>query len=292
MSFRPGIFDAHCDTLVRKATGSDFIEGSDRIMVDLPGLLESGVRHQVMAVCVEAHPGMESVTWERALSNYAMLKVTEKPVFFFALEGCLPIWEGWELPEKPLVASLTWNGDSPYGGGIGSVLGLSDQGYDLVRELHRQGTALDVSHLNDRTRADLLRKDLPLCATHCNARRLCEGRGRNLPDHDLRAIAASGGVTGVTFVPDFLEEDGSKATVESIVNHVEYIAELTSVDSVGFGSDFDGVQTLPPGITGAVSWGRVIDALENRGWPREDIEKVAGGNWRRFFELENHRRNQ
>jgi membrane dipeptidase len=160
---------------------------------------------------------------------------------------------------------------------------LTDPGRELAMEFAGNGTAIDVSNLNDRSRASLIRTGLPLCATHCNARRLCQGKGRNLPDHDLRAIAETGGVIGVTFVPDFLEDKGGDATIESVVNHIEYIAELTSLDSVGFGSDFDGIETLPSGITGAGSWPRVIDALQGRGWSPEDISKVAGDNWRRFF---------
>lgn len=289
---KPGIFDAHCDTLLKRSSSEGFTTGTSETHVDLPRLLESGVRDQVMAVCIEPYAGREKELWDRGISLFSRLGITEKPVLHFALEGCLALWEGWELPFHPLVASLTWNGDNPYAGGIGSSMDLTDHGRKLARQLVSEGTALDVSHLNDRSRKSLLKTGLPVCATHCNARKLCFGNGRNLPDEDLRAIADTGGVIGVTFVPDFLEEDGSRATIESIVNHAEYIAEATSMDSVGFGSDFDGITSLPPGITGAESWHRVIHALENRGWSREDIEKATGGNWRRFFNLENQRRNR
>lgn len=283
---KPAIFDAHCDTLVRSSTADGFVGGNESTQVDLPRLLESGVRHQVMAVCIEPYKGREKEMWERGLTNFEKLRVTEKPVLHFALEGCLAIWESWELPFHPLVASLTWNGDNPYAGGIGSSMDLTDEGRKLALKFTEQRTALDVSHLNDCSRRSLLKTGLRVCATHCNARKLCIGKGRNLPDHDIREIAEGGGVIGITFVPDFLHDDGESATIESIVNHAEYIAELTSINSVGFGSDFDGIDKLPAGITGAESWNRVIDALENRGWSREDIEKTAGGNWRRFFELE------
>jgi membrane dipeptidase len=272
---------------LRKATGHSFTTGTTDTHIDLPRLLESGVRNQVMAVCIEAYKGREKAMWERGIANFQKLRITEKPELHFAMEGCLAVWEGWELPFHPLVASLTWNGDNPYAGGIGSSMDLSDHGRKLAREFVNRGTAVDVSHLNDRSRNSLIKTGLPLCATHCNARKLCVSNGRNLPDDDLKAIAETGGVVGVTFVPDFLEKEGSKATIESIINHVEYIAEITTIDSVGFGSDFDGTEHLPPGITGAESWHRVIDALENRGWSPENIQKVTGGNWRSFFKLEN-----
>jgi microsomal dipeptidase-like Zn-dependent dipeptidase len=284
---KPGIFDAHCDTLVNIHQTCDFTQGCESLQTDLPRLLEAGVRHQVMAICVEPYKGREKEIWTRGTENFLQLGVTEKPVLHFAIEGCLPISMGWELPCRPLVASLTWNGDNPYAGGIGSSMGLNDSGRKLAQRFSREGTALDVSHLNSGSRSSLLKMGMPVCATHCNAERLCMGVGRNLPDGDIREIAALGGVIGITFVPDFLEEDGSTATIESVINHVEYVAELTSVDNVGFGSDFDGTLKLPPGIHGAQSWHRVIAALENRGWGSLDIEKVAGENWKRFFGIVN-----
>lgn len=286
MKYAP-VFDSHCDTLARTQAGELFITGSENNHIDLPRLLESGVRDQVMAICCEAYKGREEELWNRGITNFEKFQVTEKPRLHFAIEGCLAIYKGWDLPFHPLVASLTWNGDNPYAGGIGSCMNLSEPGRTLVKKFVLQNTAIDVSHLNDTSRTSLLKMGYPVCATHCNARKLCQGMNRNLPDKDLKEIAAGGGVIGVTFVPDFLEDDGKKSTIESIVNHAEYIAETTSVDAVGFGSDFDGVKHLPSGIEGAESWHRILDALENRGWSSENITKVAGGNWRRFFNLEN-----
>ncbi len=278
-----GIFDAHCDTLVKRGTREFFATGNPPAQVDGPRLTEGGVTHQVMAVCSEPYRGREKEIWDRGVDAFLAIREYDPVKLFFAIEGCLPLWEGWRVPERPLVASLTWNGDNPYAGGIGSEMDLTGPGRELAMKFAEDGTAIDVSHLNDRSRASLIRTGLPLCATHCNARRFCQGKGRNLPDEDLKAIADTGGVIGITFVPDFLEENGAEATIGSVVNHIEYVAELTSLDSVGFGSDFDGIETLPGGITGAGSWPRVMDALRGRGWSPEDISKVAGDNWRRFF---------
>jgi membrane dipeptidase len=279
------IFDAHCDTLLRKETHKSFVDGGGSLHVDLPSLLESGVGDQVMAVCIKPYTGIEREMWNIGLKNYRQLMYTRKPRFHFALEGCFALSKGWELPFHPLVASLTWNGDNLYAGGIGSQMDLTAQGRKLVKQFTLENTAIDVSHLNDRSRKSLLQLGLPVCATHSNARALCNGHNRNLPDEDIVEIAGRGGVVGITFVPEFLENDGADATIESVLNHMEYVAELTSIDSVGFGSDFDGVGKLPNGIKGAGSWHKVLYGLENRGWSSEDIDKAAGGNWRRFFKL-------
>ena len=280
------IFDAHCDTLLSNSAEAEFIGGGGALQLDLPSLLGSSVLDQVMAVCIKPFAGREREMWERGLKNYRAFRTADKPRLHFALEGCLAISMGWELPFHPIVASLTWNGDSPYAGGIGSEMDLTEEGRQLAGHLFGNDTALDVSHLNDRSRKSLMKLGYPVCATHCNARKLCTGRNRNLPDEDIVEIAKRGGVIGITFVPDFLEDNGRDATVESVVDHMEYIAEKTSIDSIGFGSDFDGVRELPQGITGAGSWHCVIDALENRGWSAVDIDKAAGDNWRRFFKID------
>ncbi len=280
------IFDAHCDTLLLEPAADGFLEGSDSLHVDLPSLLESGVCDQVMAVCVKPYKGREKQMWERGIENFEKFRITSKPKLHFGIEGCLPIYMGYELPFHPVVASLTWNGDNPYAGGIGSEMDLTDDGKKLVEHFLNSGTAIDVSHLNDKSRRTLLKVGFPVCATHCNARSLCNGMNRNLPDEDIIEIANNGGVVGVTFVPDFLEESGTGATIDSIVNHIEYIAEKTSIDNVGFGSDFDGIKKLPRGIKGAQSWYRIVNALENRGWSDEDIDKASGDNWRKFFKMD------
>jgi membrane dipeptidase len=277
------IFDAHCDTLLRSEDWEGFTKGSRGFHVDLPSLLKSGVHDQIMAVCIEPHTGTEKMMWNRGLKNFEKLGDIEEPRLHFALEGCLALAKGWSLPFHPLVASLTWNGDNPYAGGIGSDMDLTDMGRKLAERFIQNGTALDVSHLNDRSRKSLLKMGFPVCATHCNARKLCNGHNRNLPDEDIVEIASRGGVTGITFVPAFLEDNKADATIDSVLNHLEYVAELTSVDSVGFGSDFDGVASLPNGIDGVGSWQKVLHGLENRGWSDADINKVAGENWRRYF---------
>ena len=123
---------------------------------------------------------------------------------------------------------------------------------------------------------------LSTVATHCNCRALCDSP-RNLPDEDIRRIADSGGVIGITFVPDFL---GRNASLDTILDHLEYLVELTGIESCGFGSDFDGVGLLPDGVEDCTVWPVLFEMLEKRGWSAEDIRAVASKNWKRVFNTE------
>jgi membrane dipeptidase len=118
-------------------------------------------------------------------------------------------------------------------------------------------------------------------ATHCNCRALCDVP-RNLPDEDIREIASLGGVVGLTFVPDFL---GPGADLDTVADHVLHAVEVAGVESVGFGSDFDGVASLPAGMEGCESWPALFDRLEARGMRGVDLNRIAGSNWRRVFNI-------
>lgn len=279
------MFDAHCDTMVRTLSPADFLSGNGGCHVDLPGLREAGVVHLVTALCIEPYPDRLTETWEHGVRNYRECSGLSGDIrLHFALEGCMPLYMGMDVPEKPLVASLTWNGDNPYGSGIGGSGGLTSLGVSLARKLDSQGIRLDASHLNDSSRHDLLRLGFPVCATHCNSRKLCDFP-RNLPDEDLREIAARGGVIGVTLVPDFLRSGGEGSSVSDVVRHIEYIAETAGIDSVGLGTDFDGIRDLPGGIGGVRDIVRVFNELSRMGWNDMEIDKVRSGNWMRFFSL-------
>jgi len=275
------IFDAHVDTLLLIKSPGEFLEGNSVTQLDMPRALNSGVTHLVTAICAEAEKDPVSA-FQRGISLYRDIAGKSSIDLLLMLEGCQPLAE---LPEKDeivnmlSIATITWNGENSYGGGIGADTGLTAKGRLLAAELDRAGVVLDVSHLCDRSRRDILSMGLRTIATHCNCRAVYNSP-RNLPDEDIREIAASGGVIGITFVPDFLSDS---ASLEDIVEHLEHVAELTDISNAGFGSDFDGVKRLPAGMTDCTVWPSLMELLENRGWSSDNIASVADKNWKRII---------
>src|SRR5204863_1774251 len=93
----------------------------------------------------------------------------------------------------------------------GSGGGLTRFGTAVVKELHRLGMLVDVSHLADAGVPDVLRaSDGPVIASHSNARAVC-GHVRNLPDWAIEGIARSGGVVGVAVFGDFVDPRSATA---------------------------------------------------------------------------------
>ena len=84
--------------------------------------------------------------------------------------------------------------------------GLSEFGKEVVREMNRLGMFVDISHVSDKTLADVLDTTrAPVIASHSSARKFSEHK-RNIPDDLLRRIGQNGGVVMINFYPVFLDE--------------------------------------------------------------------------------------
>jgi membrane dipeptidase len=74
------------------------------------------------------------------------------------------------------------------------------------------------------------------------------------------------------------------ATLDQVADHIFHAAEVAGIDHVGIGSDFDGVPSLPEGLTTAAHLPALTARLLERGMSEADAEKVLGGNFLRVFE--------
>jgi membrane dipeptidase len=134
-------------------------------------------------------------------------------------------------------------------------------------------------------------------ANHANALALT-GNRRNKADEELRAIADSGGVVGVTLVKWMLDRDGDgEAGIDDFIAHVDYIVDLIGIDHVGFASDsyLNGWEISSRHYAdehlGAIDrWKRVVRRLVaierpdgTRKYSDEDLGKLLGLNFLRVY---------
>lgn len=75
-----------------------------------------------------------------------------------------------------------------------------------------------------------------------------------------------------------------KVPFSVLIDHIDHMVKVAGVDHVGLGSDFDGVDALPEGLTGIDGLPRITLELVKRGYKDEDVLKVLGGNFLRVFE--------
>jgi membrane dipeptidase len=181
--------------------------------------------------------------------------------------------------------------------------GLTRFGIDVVKEVARLGIILDLSHISAASFWSALKyADSPIIVSHAN----CHGlrpHPRNLRDDQIRAIAQTGGLVGMTFYGPFLSD--GEPNIGHVADHVEYAMRLVGPDHVAIGPDYmdhnEGLQMTgaamfpglyppgppvqyPPGLSTFAETPNLTSELLNRGHAEADIRKILGGNYLRVFE--------
>lgn len=180
---------------------------------------------------------------------------------------------------------LVWNHRNEVAEGAGeedgSGGGLTKFGREVVREMNRLGMLIDLAHITPRGFYDVLElSEQPVLFTHGNCRTLWD-HARNLTDDQIKALAARGGVFGISFVNSFMNK--ATATIETVADHIEHVIQVTgSTDCVAYGSDYDGC-TPPPGLEDVTKLPDLTAILLRRGYSEADLEKILGGNYLRVF---------
>jgi membrane dipeptidase len=161
--------------------------------------------------------------------------------------------------------------------------GLTPFGRDVVKTNEELGIINDLSHTNDRAFFDVIELSTkPPIMSHTGVFSLANNY-RCLTDDQIKALAARGGVMGIVVLPGFIDADPKKATVDRIVDHIAYVADMVGIDHVGFGSDYDGFND-PPIIPDVSQLVILTQAMMSRGFSEEEIKKFWGGNFVRVFQ--------
>lgn len=177
--------------------------------------------------------------------------------------------------------TLTWSNRNDIADGINEEAtgsGLTLFGKQVVAEMNRLGMLVDVSHISTAGFWSVIETSTkPVIATHSNAKSLCS-HPRNLNDEQIKALAQNGGLAGITFAGQFLEEDWRNACIESVYKHIDYMLNLIGNDDhIGFGSDFDGISHPPYNIQGVQDYKPLIEYL-SKYYSDETINKITHQN--------------
>ena len=159
------------------------------------------------------------------------------------------------------------------------LMGVTDFGADVIREMNRLGILVDLSHGSERSFYDALDiSTKPIVCSHSSCRALCD-HPRNLTDDQLRALAAKGGVAQVTFYSGFLRTDG-QASILDAVAHLNHMVQVMGIEHVGIGTDFDGDGGVP-GLASAAELINFTRRLLREHYSEADLRLIWGGNWMR-----------
>jgi len=237
--------------------------------------------HKVRAL-ISQTGGIDLLLWQDDLKRVGSGQAS---YLLFSLEGVGPLNGSTANLDSLFDAGfrsvgLTWNNSNWAAAGCDDIsgTGLLSCGEELISALEQKGMLLDLAHAAKPTffqTAALAKK--PFIVSHACCEGLCRFKERNLNDEQLRLIGLKGGVLGITFVPDFLCENGY-ADVCDIVAHIRYVINKAGCEAVAIGSDFDGVSELPYGISGVQDLSKIIAEMKRQGLSAAVIERIMGQN--------------
>ena len=190
--------------------------------------------------------------------------------------------------------------------------GLTRMGREVVEEMNRVGLVVDMSHSAERSTLEAIEhSQRPIAISHANPSFWHPAR-RNKSDDVLKALAASGGMLGVSLYPHHLK-DGSQCSLDNFCGMIARAVEIMGVDHIGFGSDLcqdqpdsvvewmrvgrwtkkidygegsaaqAGFPPMPSWFEDNRHWGNILGGLAKTGFSHHDIEKISGGNWLEFY---------
>jgi membrane dipeptidase len=277
----------------------------DDVVTDL-GMRQADVAHQSDVVVI------------RTVDDIRAAHADGKVGLVFGLEAATPI--GNDLDKLDVLYGLgirqigiAYSESNGLGAGLSEPVdfGLTKFGRAAIRRMNQLGLAIDVSHSSDLTgiqAADA--SDRPVFMTHAGAKAIWD-IPRLKSDDALKAIAATGGVIGMSAAPHTtVSHAHPKHSILSVMDHFLYCLDLVGIDHVGFGpdtlyGDHVGLHNAFAALisssgANAAPHERVqyVDGLENptenfhniaawlvhNGFSDEDMVKVLGGNIVRALE--------
>ncbi|KXG10628.1 hypothetical protein AT864_01219 [Anoxybacillus sp. P3H1B] len=302
------IFDAHCDVLMKLWLNRTLsFYDSKELHVTLQSLMNINSKVQCFAIYVPervpeeirftAALEMVDLFFEKIVARFPNVKFVQSKADISALAddeiGAMLTLEGCEAIGTNLIklktllrlgvmsVGLTWNWANAVADGAWEKrgAGLTQFGKEVIQQLNEMKRWTDVSHLSEKAFWDVMEIAQFPIASHSNAYLLCP-HPRNLRDEQIQAIIRKNGMIGLSFVPYFLSENAEQAAVLDVLRHLEHVCSLGGSRHVGFGSDFDGIETTAAGLENARGYENLINELQKR-YSETDVEQFL---FRNFYE--------
>lgn len=197
-----------------------------------------------------------------------------------------------------LYISLTWDGENRFGGGVGSQVGLKEDGKRLLEWLSGKKIAVDFSHTSDRLAEEILntidqqRLEVPVLASHSNYRAITD-LPRNMPDWLAQEIILRKGILGLNLFAPFIRKNDPSV----LLRHIEYALSLGGENNLAFGADFFCDADFPSLFSkyqtqtaffkeypDASCYGAILEQIKDKlRLTSETVQKIASKNAERFL---------
>ncbi len=308
------IADMHCDTIV-EIYNNDFSLAKNKLHIDVEKMKRADYLLQNMAIFLDC-------TREKNPSDVAKKVIerynseTEKnnvnrvykysDIDFDKINTMLTIEDSTIVPFNQLeefynlgvrMITLVWNYPNVVGypnldgynlNSIEDLFrvdndnGLTKHGIEYVKKMEELNIIVDVSHGSNKLVTDLL--DVctkPFVASHSNSYKITPV-GRNLNDELILKLIEKECVMGMNFCTEFINASAKESTIEDLIKHVDHILDLGGENSIGFGSDFDGIDSLLE-IKDSSNMQSIVKAFEKR-YTKDIVKKICYENVLALYE--------
>ncbi|GAB2548314.1 dipeptidase [Gracilibacillus alcaliphilus] len=305
------MIDCHCDALYKMWKYQLDFEQDDQLDVSYSKWIQSPVQVQCFAIFIPPDVPMEAkfaaalqmvdIFFEKIIKPYhnvhfiqtrqdlLQLKDTQKGAVL-TLEGLDCI--GADLYKLRILlhlgvkmVGLSWNHANIAVDGIEEErkAGLSRFGKEVIVLLNTAKVWTDLSHISTTGFYQALELADHVIVSHANSYSICPHQ-RNLTDQQVEAVAAKGGLIGVTFVKEFVTEQ-EKATIQHLFAHIRYLLQIAGEEALVFGSDFDGTDQFIEHVTSIEDYNYVLAYLSAH-LSQKQLNQISWQNFVRVFPCE------
>ncbi len=289
------LFDLHCDTLAECLHRNLDLRSNDELHISLDRAEATFDKYSQLFAIFSNNNVPDDKNYGdffRILQNSQKnLVPNEKFTPYLAIEGGKLL--GGDISRlQPLYnagvrfLTVVWGGDTCMGGAHNTDNGLTDFGRLVIRRCCELGIILDVSHSSLKTFEEVYETskefNRPFIATHSNSRSVRE-HTRNLTDEQFGKIMSLGGIVGLNLYWPFVSEN-ENCTWDDFIAHIEKFLSLGGQDTIALGSDFDGIDHGPEGITKVQNFIHLADRLAQLNYSDELIGKLFYDNAAAFME--------
>lgn len=308
------IADMHCDTIV-EIYNNDFSLAKNKLHIDVEKMKRADYLLQNMAIFLdctrEKNPSdvakkvIERYNSETENNNInRVYKYSD--IDFDKINTMLTIEDSTIVPFNQLeefynlgvrMITLVWNYPNEVGfpnldgynlNSIEDLFrvdndnGLTKHGIEYVKKMEELNIIVDVSHGSNKLVTDLLDVcSKPFVASHSNSYNITPV-GRNLNDELILKLIEKECVMGMNFCTEFINASAKESTIEDLIKHVDHILDLGGENSIGFGSDFDGIDSLLE-IKDSSNMQSIVKAFEKR-YTKDIVKKICYENVLALYE--------
>ena len=262
------------------------------------------------------------LSWYREMEVLGeMVQITD----LISLESHLKLWENMDIPDetKPVgyilslegadslidisylhkayayglrAVGLSHFGPGRYAPGTKMEGGLTNAGFELLKEMDTLNLILDVTHLTDEGFNQALdHYKGPVWASHNNVRKIVPNQ-RQLSDEQIKRLIERGSVIGgmldcwamdIRFIDTVSDPWQLNIRLENLVDHWDHICQIAGNSlHIAIGSDLDGIfgtEQSPWNMNSIADLQKYQDILLKRGYTQVDVENIFSNNWLTFL---------